>query len=291
MKLETRGEILFRWLFNYPFLIILSFICLYPMLYVVFASFSVPSQYMAHSGPLWRSLGFSTSSFVHVFQNPNVLRGYGNTLWILAVGIPLNMLLTILGAYFLSRKGVMLFKPVMIMIIFTMYFSGGLIPTFLLVRNLGLYDSRWAVILPGAVSTFNMIVLRTAMYAVPDSMEESAKIDGASHTRILFQIIVPLVKPTLAVLVLFYGVGHWNSWFSAMIYLRARSLYPLQLILREILVMNDVSGIDAGAGDVESIAATIQYALIIVATVPILALYPFLQRFFTKGIMIGALKG
>jgi len=291
MKFETKGEILFRWLFNYPFLIFLTFVCLYPMLYVLFASFSEPARYMAHRGILWGSLGFSTASYGHVFDNPNILSGYRNTLWILAVGIPLNMLLTIIGAYFISRKGLMLFRPIMIMIIFTMYFSGGMIPTFLLVRDLGLLDFRWALILPGAVSTFNMIVLRTAMFAIPDSLEESAKLDGAGHFRILFQIMVPLVKPTMAVLVLFYGVGHWNSWFPAMIYLSSRELFPLQLILREILVLNDVSGLDIGAGDVEMIAATIQYALIIVATVPILALYPFLQRYFTKGVMIGAVKG
>lgn len=291
MKFESKGEVVFRWLVNYPFLVFLTFVCLYPMLYVVFASFSVPSQYMAHSGPLWGSLGFSTASYMHVFRNPNILTGYRNTIWILAVGIPINMALTIVGAYFLSRRGVMLFKPIMILILFTMYFSGGMIPTFLLIQNLGLIDSRWALILPGAVSTFNVIVLRTAMFAVPESLEESAKLDGARHFRILFQIIVPLVKPTLAVLVLFYGVNHWNSWFPAMIYLRDRSLFPLQLILREILVLNDVSGIDAGVGDVEMIAATIQYALIIVATIPVLALYPFLQRYFTKGVMIGAVKG
>jgi len=294
MHFETKGQVLFRWLFNYPFLIILTFICLYPMLYVLFAAFSNPSLYMAHRDALWRPLGFSTGSFVHVFENPNLISGYLNTVWILAVGVPINMFLTILGAYFLSRRGVMFFKPIMILIIFTMYFSGGLIPTYMLVQNLGLLDTRWALILPGAVSTFNMIVLRTAMHAVPESLEESAKLDGANHFRILFQIMVPLVKPTMAVLVLFYGVGHWNSWFPAMIYLRNRALFPLQLILREILVLNDVAGLDlgaGGAGDVEMIAATVRYALIIVATVPILALYPFLQRYFTKGVMIGAIKG
>jgi len=293
MKFETRGQILFRWLFNYPFLIFLSFVCLYPMLYVLFASLSSPAQYMAHRGPLWGTLGFSTASFSHVFDNPNLMTGYFNTLWILVVGIPINMILTILGAYFLSRRGVMFFKPIMIAIIFTMYFSGGLIPSFLLVRNLGLLNTRWALIWPSAISAFNMIVLRTALFAVPESLEESAKLDGANHFRILFQIMVPLVKPTLAVLVLFYGVNtHWNSWFPAMIFLgTSRHLFPLQLILREILVLNDVSGLDVGAGDTEMIAATMQYALIIVATVPILTLYPFLQRYFTKGVMIGAVKG
>jgi len=264
------------------------------MLYVVFASFSIPTQYMAHRGPLWGSLGFSLASYQEVFRNPNIVSGYINTFWILAVGMPINMLLTIIAGYFLSRRGVMFFRPIMIMMIFTMYFSGGMIPTFLLIRDLGLLQTRWSLVLPGAISTFNVIVLRTAMWAVPDSLEESAKLDGATHFRILFQIMIPLVKPTLAVLLLFYGVGHWNSWFPAMIYLQhRRDLFPLQLILREILVLNDVSGIDTGGalGDVEMIAATMQYALIIVATVPILALYPFLQRYFTKGVMIGAVKG
>lgn len=293
MKFQTKGEIAFRYLFNYPFLILLSFICLYPMLYVVFASFSEPTQYMAHRGALWGSLGFTTSSYVHVFNNPNIFTGYRNTFWILGVALPINMLLTIIGGYFISRRGVMWFKPIMLFILFTMYFSGGLIPGFLLIRNLGLLDSRWALVLPSAISTFNMIILRTAMHALPDSLEESAKLDGAGHLRILFQIVVPLVKPTLAVLVLFYGVQHWNSWFPAMIFLSTRALFPLQLILREILVLNDVAGLDLGGalGDVDMIAATIQYALVIVATVPILALYPFLQRYFTKGIMIGAVKG
>jgi putative aldouronate transport system permease protein len=136
-----------------------------------------------------------------------------------------------------------------------------------------------------------MIILRTAMQSIPDSLEESAKLDGANHIRILFQIVLPLVKPTLAVLVLFYGVAHWNAWFDAMIFLQNRALFPLQLILREILVMNDQTALDAGIGDAEMIAATIQYALIVVATLPILCLYPFLQRYFVKGVMIGAVKG
>ena len=290
MHIESTGQKIFK-AFNYPILALLAFVCLYPMLYVVFASFSDPSRYMAHSGALTWALGFSTASYREVFRNPNILSGYRNTLWILSVGLVINMFMTVLGSYFISRKGLMLWRPVMMLILFTMYFSGGLIPSFLLIQNLGLYDTRWALVLPGAISTFNMIILRTAMQGVPDSLEESAKLDGANHFRILFQIILPLVKPTLAVLVLFYGVSHWNSWFAAMIYLQDRSLFPLQLILREILIMNDVGGLDVAAGDVEMVAATIRYALIIVATVPILTLYPFLQRYFTKGVMIGAVKG
>jgi len=264
------------------------------MLYVVFVAFSSPNQFMAHSGALWLPLGFSLSSFQAVFNNPNVWSGYRNTLWILAVGIPINIFMTLLGAYFLSRRGVLFWRPIMLLILFTMYFSGGMIPGYLLVaRTLGLLNSRWAVILPGAISTFNMIILRTAMSSVPPSLEESAKIDGANHFIILFRIMLPLVMPTIAVLILFYGINHWNSWFGAMLYLHRRELFPLQLILREILVANDVGmgleGVDLG--DREMIAQTIQYAVIVVATVPILALYPFLQRFFVKGVMVGAVKG
>jgi putative aldouronate transport system permease protein len=160
------------------------------------------------------------------------------------------------------------------------------------VRGLNLIDSRWALILPGAINTFNMIIMRTAFANVPESLEESAKLDGASHRKIITRIMIPLCMPTIAVLILYYGVSHWNSWFPAMIYLQSRARYPLQLFLREILIQNDM-GASAGVdlGDREMISVTIQYAIIIIATVPILCLYPFLQRYFVKGVMIGAVKG
>ena len=175
-----------------------------------------------------------------------------------------------------------------------MFFGGGMIPTYLLVNNLGLTNTYWALILPTAISTYNMIIMRTGFAAIPESLEESAKIDGANHFTILFKIVIPLAKPTMAVIVLYYAVACWNSWFNAMIYLqKRRDLQPLQLILRGILIENDTSNMQDGnvGQDTESIAESIKYAVIVVATLPILAIYPFLQKYFIKGIMIGAVKG
>jgi len=207
------------------------------------------------------------------------------------------MVMTCLCAYVLSRRNVMLNKPITLMIVFTMYFSGGLIPTYLNIRDLGLIDSLWSLIIPGAISTYNMIVLRTGFASVPESLEESAKIDGASNIRILWQIIIPLSKASLAVICLYYAVGHWNSWFNAMLYINRRELFPLQLILREILINNDTSSmvndvtVQGGAGEASFVSETVKYAVIIVSTVPILCLYPFIQKYFTKGVMVGAVKG
>ena len=167
-----------------------------------------------------------------------------------------------------------------------------MIPGYLNVRSLGLFDSIWALIFPVALNTFNMIILKTNFMSIPASLEESAKLDGAGHGTILFKIFVPLSKATLAVLVLYYGVAHWNSWFNAMMYIQNRELYPLQLILREILIVNDTSNMTAGnAVDVEQVSDTITYAVVIVTTLPILAIYPFLQKYFVKGVMVGAVKG
>jgi len=265
---------------------------LYPMLYILFASFSKPDRLMMYDGLLFGPLGFSTASFAAVFKNPNILSGYTNTIIIVVGGVALNIFMTVLGAYVLSRKGVMLNRVITLGIIFTMYFNGGLIPSYLLVRSLHLDNTLLSLIIPGAISTFNLIIMRTAFAAVPDSMEESAKLDGASHFTILFKIMVPLALPTVAVLVLYYGVSHWNAWFNAMIYLRKRELYPLQLILREVIIQNDTQAMTTGAGydDREMLSETIKYAVIVVATAPILALYPFLQKYFVKGVMVGAVK-
>ena len=176
------------------------------------------------------------------------------------------------------------------MVVFTMYFQGGMIPSFLNIQSLGLYNTRWAILLPGAISTFNMVIMRTAMQSIDASLEESAQLDGASQFTILFKIMVPLTKATIAVLVLYYGVAHWNSWFNAMIYLKDSDKYPLQLYLRQVLIMNDVSATTDG-NDSPMLSESIKYANIIVATVPILLLYPFLQKYFVKGMMVGAVKG
>lgn len=278
---------------NVAFMFFLIVITLYPMLYVLFASISKPLEFMRHSGILLKPLGFTLVSYEAVLQNPNVLGSYKNTLFIVIVGIMVNLAMTALGAYFLSRKNVLWKNWVMVLIVITMFFSGGLIPGFLNVKRLGLYNSLWALIIPGAISTYNMIIMRTAFAAIPDELIESVTIDGGGHFTILFKIILPLSSATMAVMVLYYGVAHWNAWFDAMIYLRERTKFPLQLILREILIQNstDAMTTNMNASDHAMISETIQYALIVVATAPILCLYPFLQRYFVKGVMIGALKG
>jgi putative aldouronate transport system permease protein len=288
----TTGEQIFN-VVNILFMLFLVVVTAYPVLYVAFAAFSVPSRLMTNYGVLWGPMGFSLASFSAVFRNPNIWSGYRNTLVIVVFGTLLNMLMTILGAYVLSRRGWWLTRPIALGVVFSMYFSGGLIPFYLTVRALGLRDSLLALIIPTAINTYNMMIMRTAMVTIPASLEESAKLDGAGHLTVLFRIIAPLIFPTLAVLVLYYGVEHWNAWFNAMIFLRSRSLFPLQLILREILIQNYTldMGIGSAMTDQEMLSETIKYSVIIVSTAPILCLYPFLQRYFVKGVMLGALKG
>ncbi|TLS48687.1 carbohydrate ABC transporter permease [Paenibacillus antri] len=282
--------------FNYVLLTVIGIVCLYPMLHVLFASFSEPALLSRHSGLLFRPLGFSLVGYEVVLQNPNIWTGYLNTLFYVTVGTVLNVLMTALGAYALSRKNLMLKKPLAIMTVFTMYFGGGLIPNFLLVKNIGLYDTRLALIIPGLIATYNMIVMRAGFAAVPDGLEESAKIDGANDFTILFRIILPVAKATVAVIVLFYAVGHWNAWFNAVLYLQDRGLYPLQLLLREILIANSASGntvesVAMNEDDRSLVYVLIKYCTIIVATVPILFIYPFCQKYFVKGVMLGSMKG
>jgi putative aldouronate transport system permease protein len=275
------------------FLSALVLFTLYPLLYVTFASFSDSSQLIAHKGFMYRPLGFSLEAYRSVFSNPGIMKGYGNTLFILAAGVTINLFLTAVAAYVLSRRNVMWNNFFTVLIIFTMFFHGGLIPLYLIVKDVGLVDSLWATIVPFAVSTFNLIIMRTSFMAIPESLEESAKIDGANHLTILFRIVLPLSMPVVAVMILYYAVEKWNAWFYASIFLKDRSLFPLQLVLREILIANSTDSMSAGASSADQfkIGETIKYATIMVATVPILCVYPFVQKYFVKGVMIGAVKG
>jgi putative aldouronate transport system permease protein len=288
---RTPGDLVFSGL-NGIFMTLVVTVTLYPFLYVLFASVSDPVRMGQHMGFLVFPLGLTLASYRRVLQNPMILGGYLNTLLYMTTGTALNLLLTTLGAYVLSRRRLLLRNAIMFFIVVTMFFSGGLIPFYLIVRSMGLQDKIWAMILPTAVSSYNLIVMRTAFAAVPDSMEESARMDGANDFRILFQIYMPLCMAVVAVMILFYAVAHWNAWFNAMIFLRSRQKYPLQLILREILIASTTEDMmtEAAAMDKEPIGETIKYATIIVATLPILFIYPFLQRYFIHGVMIGALK-
>lgn len=284
-------------LFDFTNILIMAVLVIatvYPMFYVLTASFSNSFDLMSHTGFLFFPLRPNLNAYRFVLQNPNIFSGYRNTFIVLAGGTAINMFLTCMGAYVLSRKKFAIRNVLMVLIVFTMYFSGGLIPRYLLVSNtLHLRNTYWAIMLPGAISTWNLIIMRTAFSAVPASLEESARIDGANDFRILWSIVVPVTIPTIAVISLFYIVGHWNAWFDSMIYLRRREMYPLQLILREILISSSTDSMIAEVAqeDKEAIGESIKYATIIVSTIPILIVYPFLQKYFVKGVMLGAIKG
>ena len=286
------GERIFD-VFNVLIMIFLMIVTLYPFLYIIFASFSDSNKLMAHSGLLLAPIDFNWNSYIAVFKNSSIYTGYANTLIVLVVGVALSLLLTFFGAYVLSRRDLVIKKPLMIFIIITMFVSGGLIPSYNVVTGLHLDNTLWALILPTALSTFNLIIMRTNFEGIPESLEESARIDGAGDMTILFKIILPLSLPIIAVIGLYYAVGIWNSWFNAMLYIRDRDLYPLQLLLREILIENQVGEMGNGAdmGDAQAVSETIKYAVIIVSTLPILVLYPFLQKYFVKGTLVGAVKG
>lgn len=274
-------------------LMLFSLICLYPMLYVVFASLSDSAKLLAHEGFLLWPEDFSWEAYRAVAKNPTIVTGYINSIIVLVVGTFLSVLMTTLGAYFWTRRNVGMKKVISTLFLIPLFFSGGMIPTYLVVKNLGLYNTLFALFLPTLISTYNMVIVRTSFAGIPVSLEEAATIDGANAFRIFVSVTIPLSKAVIAVMILYYGVGYWNSWFNAMIYLNDRSKFPLQLILREILIVNDTSAMSAaGSGDSDyAIAESIKYAVIVVATVPILCVYPFLQKYFVKGVMIGAVKG
>lgn len=274
---------------NTIFMIALIVITAYPMLHVLNASFSNNTRLVSEPGILLWPKGFTIGAYKLAFKHPLILSGFKNSILILVLSLPLNILLTLFGAYFLASKNVLFKKVIVFFMMFTMFFSGGLIPMYLNQRSLGLYNNLAALIIPGAVNMFNVIICKTAMENLPDSLSESAYIDGANDLVILFRIITPLIMPTVAVVLLYYAVGHWNNWFSASIFIEDNRKLPIQNILRSLLIMNQDTL--AGGDRFDSYAETIKYAAIIITTVPVLCIYPFLQRFFVKGITVGAVKG
>ena len=275
----------------YMILISIGLVTLYPMWYVIAASFTSTTELFSATGLFLWPKKFTAAAYTMVFKDPLVLSGFENILKIMLISLPINIVMTMLCGYFMASKGMKLKTPIIFFILFTMYFSGGMIPSYLNSRDLGLMNSHWSIILSGALSIYNSIICKTAIESIPDSLFESARIDGANDLIIMFKIVMPLIKPTLAVLLLYYGVGHWNSWFSAAIYLRENELLPLQNILRGILMANQSSATSTLSANYDSYAETIKYALIVVSSVPIMCVYPFLQKYFTKGVMIGAVKG
>ncbi|NJD01530.1 MAG: carbohydrate ABC transporter permease [Ruminiclostridium sp.] len=264
----------------------------YPLLYVILGSISESTLLIKNRGITLKPLGFSLDAYKLVFNNDRVITGYKNTLIYMTVGTAINVTLTAFGAYALSRRNVLFKNAIMMLIVFTMFFDGGLVPLYLVIKNLHLYNSMWAIILPSAMSVWYLIIMRTGFQSVPESMEESARIDGANDFTILFRIIIPLAMPVIAVIILFYGVYQWNSYFYAMVFLLDLKLYPLQLVLRDLLITQNADKMMIGIVDEKKlgISISIRYAAIVVATVPVLLVYPFLQKYFVKGIMIGAIK-
>ncbi|WP_127588558.1 carbohydrate ABC transporter permease [Paenibacillus koleovorans] len=265
-------------------------ITLYPFIYIVSLSVSEPTYVIQQLVWLWPK-GFSLNAYKMVFDNPDVWTSYYNTIYYTVVGTAINISFTILGAYPLARSTFFARKQIMVFIVITMFFSGGLIPMFLLIQNLNLYNTRWAILLPSAVSAFLLIVTRTFFQSISESLHESAKLDGAGEFTILTRIVIPLSTPIIAVLALFYAVGHWNSYFAAMIYLTDAKLQPLSLYLVKVLVQNsDTMMEEMSHSDRSLYSLQIKYALIIVSILPILMIYPFLQKYFVKGVMLGSLK-
>lgn len=278
---------------NYVLLSLILLLTLYPCWYVVVASVSDPVKLYAGSKFMIWPRGFSVQAYQIIIKHAMLWKSYGNTLIYVSASTVLGLTMTTLGAFVLSRKYLPGKNAMMMMVTITMFFGGGLIPSYLVNVELGLVNNRWAMIIPGAISTYNMIMMLTYFRGIPDSLEESARIDGANELVILTRIVIPLSLPVIAVISLYIIVAHWNSYMHATIYLRDRDLFPLQVILREILISgsSNLDQMTSGYDDFAAYSEAVKYATIIVSTLPVLAIYPFLQRFFVKGVMLGAIKG
>lgn len=267
-----------------------AIVSLYPFLYVVFASFSNPTRLVEHSGVLLRPAGFSLDGYKAVLENKEIYIGYMNTIFYVVVGTTLSVIVTAIFAYPLSYPRVKYKGFLNKFIVVTLFFSGGMIPSYMIVKSLGMLDTRWSIIVPNLLATTNVLIMKTAYTSVPTSLEESARLDGANEFQSFWHVILPNVKATLAIMVLYYGVAMWNSWFGAMIYIKDRSLFPLQLFLREILIKSSTQEMNQVIKSNSFLEEVVKHATTVVATVPILLIYPFIQKYFVHGVMIGAVK-
>lgn len=277
----------------YIFIILCTFIALYPMVYTLSMSIS-GAEHVAKNDIFFLPKGFSLQAYKMVFEDKEIWGAYANTLWYTVVGTVSSVVLTLISAYPLSRRKFFLRKKLMLFVMFTLYFNGGMIPMFLLINNIGLYNTRWACIFPYLISAWNLIVCRSFLESIPETLEEAASIDGASPYRTFWQIYMPLSKPIIAVMTLFYAVGQWNAYFAAMMYLPDSSLHPIQMYLRKILILSNAQssmGSSSMGGFERSLATQqLKYAVIIVTILPILVIYPCVQKYFVKGVMVGSIK-
>lgn len=279
----------------YIFLSLAGIAVLLPILYVISASFSDPNAVISNEVWLW-PVRPTLRGYKAVFENSKILSGFGNSFFYMIVGTLVNIVMTILCAYPLSRREFTQRNKISAMCVFTMYFSGGLIPSYMLVNALGLVDTRWAIIIPSAMSTWNMIICRTYFVnTIPDELYEAGQLDGCTPIKFLMRVVVPLSKSILAVLILYYGVARWNSYFDAMIYLKSQDLMPLQIVLRDILVLNQIDFTQvtdpSAIASMRGLADLLKFSTIVVASLPVLCIYPFVQKYFVKGVLIGAVKG
>lgn len=275
--------------FNVAFLILICAVMLYPVIYVMSASVSSEQALLQGRVFLW-PVEPHLKAFEKVFVYPNLLTSYRNTIVYTLAGTALNLILTVCGAWALCQKKMPGRRFLTLMCTFTMFFSGGMIPTFLVVKDLGMLDSIWAILCPGAVSTYNMILMRTFFMNIPDSLTEAAELDGCNDFGILFKIVLPLSLASLMTIGMFYAVAHWNGYFNAMLYLSTPSKFPLQIILRQVVLESQIVENSSSAAD-SNMAEGIKYATIVVAMLPMLCVYPFVQRYFVKGVMVGSVKG
>jgi len=293
MNRKTRADRIFD-VVNITFLSLLLIAVIYPLIFVISASFSEPLRVL--QGEVWLlPKGLNVEGYKLVFSHDQILTGYRNTIFYTLLGTSINLIMTILGAYPLSRRDFRGRSFFSVLFLFTMFFSGGLIPTYLVMKQLGLVNTIWALVIPGAVSVWNLTIMRNFFQtSIPFELQESAMIDGCGNMALLWRIVLPLSTPIIAVMVMFYGVGHWNAFFNALIYLSDEKKYPLQLVLRSILIQeqtNEMIAADDSAIRRQMMAEIIKYAGIVIASIPVLMLYPFLQKYFVHGIMVGAIKG
>ncbi len=270
--------------------LVLCLLCLamlYPVIFVTAASFSEENA-IIRGDVSFIPVGVHVKAYEKVFKYPLLWQSYGNTVFYTAAGTAINLVLTVFGAWALSQKKMVGRRFLTLMCTFTMFFNGGMIPTFLVIKELKMLNTVWAILLPGAVSTYNMILMRTFFLAIPQSLVEAAELDGCSDFGVLFRIVLPLSLASLMTIGMFYAVGHWNSYFSAVLYLSKPEMYPLQIILRQVVLMNEI--VENASSTENVMAEGIKYATIVVAMLPMLCVYPFVQRYFVKGVMIGSVK-
>ncbi|MDD9268998.1 carbohydrate ABC transporter permease [Paenibacillus sp. GCM10023248] len=286
---KTLGNRIFN-IVNYSLLLIIALVCVLPFVYVLAVSFTSPTE-VAKGGIILFPKEWSLSAYKYIFSTDTLLRSLGVSIYITVVGTIINLIFTALMAYPLAKSKLRGRQTILLAVLFTMLFSGGMIPTYFVVKGLHLTNTLWSLMIPSAISAFNLIVLKNFFQQIPDGLEDSAKIDGCNDLGVLFRVVLPLSMPAMATFALFYSVTHWNQFFNAILYINDNAKWPIQVLLREIIMLAQSRIGDSGFDEAEIQPLTIRMAVIVFATLPILLVYPFLQKHFTKGVLLGSVKG